>query len=123
MQQFLDVRYMPNCETAAVITLILKKSELDPDNPFTYRPVSNLMFLSKLIERLVCRQLATYLEEHRLLASQQSAYREHHSTETATQKIASDVFDAMDRRDVTILALIDFSAAFDTVDHVSSCNG
>ena len=92
---------LPDCEKTAIITPILKKPGLDPDNPSNYRPVSNLTFLSKLIERLVCRQLTAYLEEHRLLASHQSAYRAHHSTETATLKIASDVFDAMDRRDVT----------------------
>jgi hypothetical protein len=108
---------LPECEKVAIITPILKKPGLDTDCTSSYRPVSNLTFLSKLVERLVCRQLTAYLQQHHLLVPQQSAYREHHSTETATLKVASDVFDAMDVGEVTILALLDLSAAFDTVDH------
>ena len=76
-----------------------------------------MTFLSKLIEHLVCRQLTVYLLQHLLLSSQQSAYRLHHSTETATLKVASDIFDASDSGHVIIIALLDLSAAFDTVDH------
>ncbi len=108
---------LPDCEKMALITPILKKPGLDFDCAANYRPVSNLTYLSKLIERLVCRQLVSYLHTHHLLASQQSAYREHHSTETATLKVASDVFAAMDAGNLTLLALFDLSAAFDTVDH------
>lgn len=108
---------LPECEKAAVITPILKKPGLDIDSTSSYRPVSNLTFLSKLVERLASRQLTAYLQQHHLLMLQQSAYREHHSTETATLKVASDVFDAMDAGKVTMLALLDLSAAFDTVDH------
>ena len=79
--------------------------------------MSNLTFLSNLIERLLCLKLTAYLCDNQLLVQQQSAYREYHSTETALLKVASDVFDAMDTGDVTILALLDLSAAFDTVDH------
>ena len=76
-----------------------------------------MTFLSKLIERLVCRQLTAYLLQLNLLPPQQSAYRLHHSTETATLKVATDIFDAADSVHVTILALLDLSPAFDTVDH------
>lgn len=113
----LNAGVLPACEKVAVITPILKKPGLDPDSSASYRPVSNLTFLSKLIERLVCLQLTAYLRDNQLLVQQQSAYREYHSTETALLKVASDVFDAMDAGDVTILALLDLSAAFDTVDH------
>jgi hypothetical protein len=107
----------PECEKLAVIAPILKKPGLDPDAAASYRPISNLTFLSKLIERVVSCRLKTYLRDHQLLVPQQSAYREHHSTETATLKVASDVFNAADTGRVTILALLDLSAAFDTVDH------
>ncbi len=108
---------LPDCEKSATITPILKKSGLDPDSAASYRPVSNLTYVSKLIERLACAQLTAYLHNHHLLPLVQSAYRQHHSTETATLKIASDVFDAVDAGHVTVLALLDLSAAFDTVDH------
>ena len=108
---------LPDCENLAYVTPILKKSGLNADCALNYRPVFNLSFSSKLIERLVCRQLTSYLTNHRILAPLQSAYREHHSTETATLRVASDVFDAADKSQVTVVALLDLSATFDTVDH------
>lgn len=79
--------------------------------------MSYLFYVSKLIERLVCCQLLTHLHANQLLPPEQSAYRQHHSIETATLKIASDVFDAVDSGRITVLALLDLSATFDTVDH------
>ena len=73
--------------------------------------------MSKVVERLVCRQLVAYLEQHGLLPSLQSAYRKHHSKETAVLKVVSYVLLAADRGDVTLRGLFDLSAAFDTVDH------
>ena len=108
---------LPDSEKSAAVTPILKKPSLDPDSASSYRPVSNLTYVSKLIERLACSQLTAYLLNHHLLPAEQSAYRQHYSTETATLKIASDIFDAADAEKVTVLALLDLSAAFDTVDH------
>ena len=108
---------LPDCEKIAVITPILKKSDLDPDNVANYRPISNLTYLSKLIEHLVSSQLTTYLNETHLLAPWQSIYRVGFSTETATLKIASDILDFADAGDVTIHALLNHSTAFDSVDH------
>ena len=47
----------------------------------------------------------------------QSAYRKHHSTETAVLKVLSDIYSATDAGKVTLMGLLDLSAAFDTVDH------
>ena len=73
--------------------------------------------MSKIVERLVCRQLVDFLERTLLLPSLQSAYRKNHSTETAVLKVITDVLRAADRGEVTLLCLLDLSAAFDTVDH------
>ena len=54
---------------------------------------------------------------NRLLPNHQSAYRQGHSTETALLKIFSDILDAADSGQVTLLGLLDLSEAFDTVDH------
>ena len=83
----------------------------------SYRPISNLSVLSKLLERLVARQLIDYLTASRLLPDLQSAYRAHHSTETAVLKVLSDILLAVDKGDLAVLTLLDLSAAFDTVDH------
>ena len=69
-----------------------------------------------MVERLICRQLAAFLEKG-LLPTYQSAYRKHHSTETVVLKSVSDARLAADRGDVTLLGLLNLSAAFDTVDH------
>ena len=66
-----------------IITPVLKKTDLDPTDARSYRPISNLSVPSKLLERLVAKQLVTYLRDNSLLPDHQSAYRSHHSTETA----------------------------------------
>jgi len=101
----------------AVVTPLLKKASLEPHELKNYRPVSNLSFVSKLVERAAVKQLTNYLETNRLLPLLQSAYRSHHSTETALLKVLSDVLTAIDNKKVTLLALLDLSAAFDCVDH------
>ena len=80
----------------------------------------NLRFLDYppyAIEPWVCRQFVVYLERHKLFLPLQSAYRRGHSTKTAVLKIIFDALIAADRREVTLLVMLDQSAAFDTVDH------
>ena len=108
---------LPISQKAAIITPIVKKSGLDPDEPQSYRPISNLTFMSKIIERIVAEQLRAHLSESDLMPPVQSAYRRGHSTETALMKVIADVIDAADGQKITLLSLLDMSAAFDTVDH------
>jgi len=82
----------------------------------SYRPIANLPVLSKVLERLVAKQLLSHLDEFKLLPDQQSAYRAHHSTETAVLNVLSDILTAVDNGDLAMLALLDLSAAFDSVD-------
>ena len=96
---------------------ILKKEGLDQNDVRNYRPISNLTYISKLMERMVSKQLTTFLEEHSLLPKHQSGFRARHSTETALLNVLSDILSAADHGDVTLLGLLDMSAAFDMVDH------
>jgi len=73
--------------------------------------------VSKLLERIVFRLLYNYLSMADLLPRLQSAYRTHHSTEMAVLKVLTDILYAVDDGDLSVLALLDLSAAFDTVDH------
>jgi len=101
----------------AFITPIVKKAGLDATDVSSYRPISNLSVLSKLLERLVARQLMQYLSYADLLPSLQSGFRPGHSTETAILRVLSDILQAVDRGDSAALILLYLSAAFDTADH------
>ena len=90
---------------------------MDVDEYKNYRPVSNLPFLSKLIEKSVVKQLDLHMLSNNLYPCNQSAYRKFHSTETALVKVHSDLCKAVDKEGAAILVLLDLSAAFDTIDH------
>ena len=79
--------------------------------------MSNLSFVSKLIERAVFNQIHGHLVYNNLYPVVQSAYRRNHSTETALLKVMNDILLKMNKQHVTILALLDLSAAFDTFDY------
>ena len=107
----------PSVFKAAIVKPLLKKASLDPETLKNYRPVSNLPFFSKLIEKCVLKQLSHHLVSHNLFYPLQSAYRVGHSTETALLKIVNDLLTASDCNKVSLLSLLDLSAAFDTIDH------
>jgi hypothetical protein len=101
----------------AVVKPLLKKPSLDPDDLKNFRPISNLPFLSKVLEKVVLHQLLQHLQQNNLCNAFQSAYRANHSTETALLRVVNDLLQAMDRDKISLLLLLDLSAAFDTVDH------
>jgi len=101
----------------AVVRPLLKKAGSDTSHRKNYRPVSNLSFLSKLLERVVQKRLQEFLDRNNLMPVTQSAYRQYHSTETAVTKVYNDLLLAADEGDVSALCLLDLTAAFDTVDY------
>jgi hypothetical protein len=106
----------PQVKTATV-TPLLKKPSLDQENLKNYRPISNLPYVGKLVEKVVVKQLDTHMTENNLHEPLQSAYRAHHSIETALIKVTNDLLTAIDNKMCVYLVLLDLSAAFDTVDH------
>src|SRR5688572_16493482 len=109
--------HLPSSQKCAIVFPTLKKPNLDPNVCQNYRPISNLSFLSKTLERLVSIQFLPFLEQSGLLPARQSGFRGHHSTETALLSLLSDIYSAMDKSQVTLLALFNASLAFDMVDH------
>jgi len=75
----------------ALVRPLLKKVGLDVGDQKSFRPVSNLQFLSKLLERVVQARLQAFLESNRLMPKTQSAYRKYHSTETAVTRVYNDL--------------------------------
>jgi hypothetical protein len=113
---------MPIVYKEAVITPLLKKSTLDKEVLANYRPISNLQFLSKVVERAAAAQIIDHLEKNRLFDPFQSAYRSRHSTETLLMHLQNEIFTAMDNRKVVLLVMLDMSSAFDTVNHCQLLN-
>ena len=113
----LSTGVFPSSLKKSLVYPMIKKSSLDLDNLANYRSVSNLPFLSKVIERIVVSQIDCYLMDNNLYPSKQSAYRRHHSTETVLLRLVNDITVALDNNLDVALILLDLSSAFDTVDH------
>ena len=101
----------------AAVRPLLKKPNLDPSVLTNFRPVSNLPFLSKVLEKVVCIQLQSFLEDNSVLEKFQSGFRSRHSTESALLKVHNDIDLSVDAKCPVVLGLLDLTAAFDTVDH------
>ena len=94
-----------------------KNPSLDQYILKNYRPISNLPFLSKILEKVVLHKPLAHLQENNLCSPFQSAYRAGHSSETALLRVVNDLLNAMDEGKISVLLLLDLSAAFDTIDH------
>ena len=106
---------MPEELKEAPVKPLLKNANLDLLDK-NYRPVSNLSFLSKLIERVVAKQLVDHVEKNNLIEQNQLAYR-HSTVLRQLMKVRDDILMAIDNKEVMSLVLSDLSAAFDTIDH------
>ena len=112
-----DQRTLPVEQKRAVMRPLLRKPTLDSSFLNNYRPISNLSFVSKTVERLVDARVVSYANKNLLFPVHQSAYRVQHSTETALVYLHNDMVSAVDRGEVGALVLLDMSSAFDTIDH------
>ena len=82
-----------------------------------YRPVANLSFISKIIEKAIATQIHSHLINNDIVDNFQSAYRMGHSCETALLRVYNDIVTTIGRGNGAMLVLLDLSAAFDTIDH------
>ena len=107
-----------DCLKSAVVLPLIKclDASIDTELFKNYRPVSNLVFVSKLIERCVATRLNEHLENNNLHNPHQFGYKKNHSMEFLLTKIVNNILLAFDNKLATTLLLLDLSAAFDTVD-------
>ena len=117
INQSMEDGCVPGVLKKAHIRPLLKKAGLEEDILKNYRPVSNLSFVSKIIEKIVARRLDSHLKTNKLTKQYQSAYTRFHSTETALLRVQSDILGALDQGKMAVLVMLDLSAAFDTLDH------
>ena len=108
---------MPTTLKKAHVKPGIKDKNTDRNEDKNYRPVSNLPFLSKVLEKIVSKRIEEYLQENNLLDVNQSAYRKYHSTETTMIKIHNDILNHLDKGCFVLLVSLDISAGFDTVNH------
>ena len=101
----------------AHVNPVLKKTTLPKEDLNSYRPISNLSFISKILEKVVANRLNSHIYINGLTNASQSAYKQFHSTETALPKVHNDITLNIDNGKVTPLTPLDLSAAFDTIDH------
>ena len=111
-----ETRQFASVWKEALVPPALKKAGLEVAFK-NFRPVSNLPFVSKLAERAAADQLTQHVVDQGLECELHSAYKKHYSTETALLKVKNDLLMSMNNQRVTLLVLLDLSAAFDTVCH------
>ena len=113
---------MPEDLKEVILIPLIKKICLDPEIMNKFRPISNLTFISKLIEKMVAKRLHQHMVKNDLHEIMQSSYKQHHSTETALTCVQDDFLRAIDDKKSIMLLMLDLSAAFDTVDHTILIN-
>ena len=102
---------------SSIIFLLIKKQGPDPEILKNYRPVANLSFISKIIEKAIATQIHDHLINNDIVDNFQSAYKAGHSCETALLRVYTDIVASIGRGNGAMLVLLDLSAAFDTIDH------
>ena len=105
----------PNSWKLAKVIPLLKKD--DPLNPKNYRPVALLPIMSKILERIVFKQVVEYLESNSLLHPSHHGSRSKHSTCTALIEMYDTWINSVEESEMAGVMMIDLSAAFDLVDH------
>ena len=99
----------------SIISPLIKKPKLDCNTLSNYRPISHLTTLTKLLEKVIYKQLILYLTANDILVPQQSAFRKLHSTETTIHSLLDDLLKSLDNDFPIQLLLLDLSSAFDTI--------
>ena len=98
---------------SAIISPLIKKTGLDSEILKNYRPVANLSFISKIIEKAIATQIHSHLINNDIVDNFQSAYKTGHSL----LRVYNDIVTTIGRGNDAMLVLLDLSAAFDTIDH------
>ena len=114
-QQSIDSGEIPKEWTLANISPLFKKG--DRSLACNYRPVSLTCVSCKLLEHIVCSDIMSHLDEHKLLSDKQHAFRKWHSCETQLATVINDWAKILDKKGQVDTFILDFEKAFDTPPH------
>ena len=107
--------YFPKSLKVARVVPLHKGGLKDEVN--NYRPISVLPLISKIFERIIYNQLYNFLEKYKILCDNQFGFRKKRSTVQAVLDLLNFVYRGLDRSDAVISVFMDFSKAFDCLDH------
>lgn len=113
----LSAGVVPDSLKHASVSPLLKKSNLNPSILSNFRPISNLPFISKILEKVVLNQLLPFLNDNNIHEKFQSGFKAHHSTESALLRVMNAILLSTDTGQSVALVLLDLSSAFDLMDH------
>ena len=112
-----------------IVPHILKISKVTPvdkggdiTDPSNFRPISVLSIFAQIFEKLVCKQLTSYVEKYAILSQYQCGFKKGRSTEQAILEITDNLKQAIDNNLLTCGVFLDFAKAFDTVNHAILLN-
>ena len=86
------------------------------------RPISLLPLPSKILEKIIHNRMIEHLESNDLLDTCQGGFRKNNSTVNTTVRFTNDIFNAINRRHLSIATFVDMAKAFDTVNHTILLN-
>ena len=115
INQYLDTGIFPKTLKIAKVLPLFKKD--DPTIMENYRPISLLIAISKLSEKVVFSQLSEYFHKNNLFYDSQYGFLKNHSTEYAAMELTDKVLKDIDEKNISFAIFMDLSKAFDTLDH------
>ena len=113
-KSFCDGAFPNLLKRAKTIPIFKTGERFNMDN---YRPISLLPIFGKIFEKAYCSRLMSFLEEHRILCESQYGFRRKRNTTNAVSELYLNAINAMLKNEITLATFIDFSKAFDTIDH------
>ena len=108
--------YLPEDWKLAKVTPVYKNKGAKNDCG-SYRPISVICHIAKIMEKAVQTQLKNYLLEHDFITNIQSAYLANHSTQSSLHNVVCDILDGINDNNITGLCCLDLQKCFDTIDH------
>lgn len=116
LRSIIKLQYFPKAWKIAIIIPILKPNK-PPHNPSSYRPISLINTLAKITEKVIYGILNKYVHKNNLIPAQQFGFRTGHNTTLSLCKVIQDILQGYNKKQCTVMLLLDIEKAFDTVWH------